>query len=105
MVVDDVITAGTAIRESFSILTKAGAELVAIAVSLDREEKPTDTAEHSAIQQVQKDFGIPVLSIVRLKHILGFLLGKSEGSAQEAAENTRKVDAIRLYREKYGVSS
>ena len=103
LVVDDVITAGTAIRESFNILGKAEAQVVAIAVSLDRQEKPTDTATYSAIQQVEQDFGIPVLSIVRLRHILGFLAGTSSSSAAEAAENARKMDSIRLYREKYGV--
>jgi uridine monophosphate synthetase len=105
LVVDDVITAGTAIRESFGMLETVGARVVAISVSLDREERPTDTATRSAIQQVELDFGIPVLSIVKLRHILGFMAGKSENSAAEAADNTRKVDAIRLYRDKYGVNS
>lgn len=105
LVVDDVITAGTAIRETFGVLSKAGASIVAICVSLDREEKPTEAASNSAIQQVEQEFGVPVLSIVKLTHILGFLTSKSETSAAEAAENTRKVDAIRLYRDKYGVSA
>lgn len=104
LVVDDVITAGTAIRESVSMLSAAEANLVAVAVSLDRQEKPTDTATTSAIQQVEQELKIPVIAVVRLKHILGYLLGMSTDSAAESAANTRKVDAIRLYRERYGVN-
>ena len=104
LVVDDVITAGTAIRESVSLLAAAEANLVAVAVSLDRQEKPTDASSMSAIQQVESELKIPVIAVVRLKHILGYLLGASADSAAENAVNMRKVDAIRLYRERYGVN-
>jgi uridine monophosphate synthetase len=104
LIVDDVITAGTAIRESVAILKAAEAVLVGVAVSLDRQEKPTDSSTSSAIQQVEAELKVPVVAVVRLKHILSYLLGASVQSAAESAANTRKVDAIRLYREKYGVN-
>jgi len=96
LVVDDVITAGTAIRESVEILNAAGATLVAVAVSLDRQEKATNASTESAIQQVEKDLKIPVLSIVRLKHLVSYISG---------LENTDKnlLNSIVDYRSKYGV--
>ena len=98
LVVDDVITAGTAIRESVDILRAAGAHLAAVAVMLDRQEKPTDTATESAIQQVQKDQNVPVLSIVRLKHLVAYLQ-----SAATAADQGDLLTRIQEYRATYGV--
>ena len=103
IIIDDVITAGTAIRESAKTVETEGGGLKAIVVSLDRQEKPFDTASKSAIQLIEEDLNIPVLAVARLKHILGYLLGASTESAAESAVNTRKVDAIRLYRDRYGV--
>lgn len=65
LIVDDVITAGTAIRESMWLLKEAGAAVVAVVVALDREETAGAGEELSAVQQVQTEFGISVVSIVR----------------------------------------
>jgi len=95
VIVDDVITAGTAIRESVDIIKANGAQLVGVLLALDRQEK--GVGELSAIQQVEKDFGVPVVSIVRLDHIISFLESKPS-AAMEAT-----LADIRQYRSTYGV--
>jgi orotate phosphoribosyltransferase len=95
VIVDDVITAGTAIRESVDIIKANGAQLVGVLLALDRQEK--GAGELSAIQQVEKDFGVPVVSIVRLDHIISFLESKPS-AAMEAT-----LADIRQYRSTYGV--
>ena len=96
LVVDDVITAGTAIRESVDILSHAKAELVGVAVSLDRQEKATDASTTSAIQQVETDLGVPVISIVRLSHLVSFVRSAGDGM-------DKNLQAIVDYRQTYGV--
>ncbi|KZX81244.1 orotate phosphoribosyltransferase, partial [Oleiphilus sp. HI0009] len=71
MIIDDVITAGTAIREVIQIIKAAGAEPAGVIIALDRQEK--GQGELSAIQEVERDFNIPVLSIVNMDHILDFI--------------------------------
>lgn len=93
LIVDDVITAGTAVREVMSIIRAAGAEPAAVLIGLNRQEK--GRGELSAIQEVERDYGIPVVSIVCLEDIIAFLL---EQGGQEAM-----VDKIREYRVEYGV--
>lgn len=97
IIVDDVITAGTAIRESVDIIKAHGAQLVGVLLALDRQEK--GTGELSAIQQVEKDFGVPVVSIVRLDHIVKYLENKGDPAMTETLQD------IRQYRSTYGVSS
>ena len=92
--VDDVITAGTAIRESVEILAANQADFVGVAVCLDRQEKVTEASTESAIQQVQQAFNIPVVSIVRLKNLIAFL---------ETKEDSAYLSAIQEYRARYGV--
>ena len=93
LIVDDVITAGTAIREVMQIIKAGGAEPAAVMVALDREER--GQGELSAIQEVERDFGIPVVSIVSLTQILAFL---------EDDEQLRKyLPAVQAYREQYGI--
>ncbi|KAJ3292266.1 hypothetical protein HK104_005426 [Borealophlyctis nickersoniae] len=94
VVVDDVITAGTAIRESFDIIKREGAELAGVLVAIDRQEKGTGT-EVSAIQQVEKDYGIRVVSIVSLSHVIQYL--------EEQGGNEEAVKGIRAYRQHWGV--
>ena len=115
LVVDDVITAGTAIRESMEILRAADAQLAAVAVSLDRQEKTSETAAESAIQQVARECGVPVLSIVRLKHLVAYVkkaaaeAGASGECATEAAAGSGSavssdlLTRIEQYRAQYGV--
>ena len=94
LVIDDVITAGTAIRESVEIIEHAGAILSAVVIALDRQERGRD--ERSAIQEVEETLGITVSSIVTLAHLLEYLRSKPEH-----AEDVKKIEA---YREQYGIA-
>ncbi|MFT4862333.1 MAG: orotate phosphoribosyltransferase, partial [Pseudohongiellaceae bacterium] len=71
LIIDDVITAGTAIREAVEILATNGADLCGIAVAMDRQEK--GTAEKSAIQEIEENYKVPVVSIITLKDIINYL--------------------------------
>ncbi len=93
MLVDDVITAGTAIRESMEIIAAAGAELSGVLIALDRQEK--GKAQLSAIQEVERDFGTKVVSIVTLADLICFL--------QEHADMAQYLDSVQAYRDQYGV--
>ncbi|MGS4823520.1 orotate phosphoribosyltransferase, partial [Raoultella terrigena] len=73
---DDVITAGTAIRESMEIIQANGAELAGVLISLDRQERAR--GEISAIQEVERDYGCKVISIVTLKDLISYLEEKPE---------------------------
>jgi uridine monophosphate synthetase len=99
LLVDDVISAGTAIREAKAILDGAGAKLTGVAIALDRQErtgKDGELSTLSAVQSVQQEFGVSVLSVVGLGELLSYL-ERSGGS------NTEYTGAVRAYREKYGV--
>ena len=97
-IIDDVITAGTAVRESFELINQAGAKPSAVFLALDRQEKgqkdgePTDT---SAIQQVETEFGIPVVAIATLANLIEYL--------KEQPEQQQNLDLMRAYRDQYGV--
>ena len=94
LVVDDVITAGTAVREVIAMISAAGAELAGVAVGLNRQER--GTGSRSAIQEVEQQYGVPVLSIIDMDHIISYLEGA--GAEQDAA-----LAAMREYRTRYGV--
>lgn len=94
LIVDDVITAGTAIREVMSMIEVApDAKPAATLIALDRQEK--GKAEESAIQEVERDYGIPVISIVKLEQVLAYVADQPELKQYAAS--------IEAYREKYGV--
>lgn len=93
MLVDDVITAGTAIRESMEIVQANGAQLAGVLIALDRQEK--GQGELSAIQEVERDFKAPVISIVGLNDVIQFLQGNSHLG--------QYLDQVAAYRERYGV--
>jgi len=93
LIVDDVITAGTAVREVMSIINAEGAAPAAVLIGLNRQEK--GQAELSAIQEVERDYAIPVVSIVCLDDIIEFL--EEQGGQQGV------VAKIRDYRTQYGV--
>jgi orotate phosphoribosyltransferase len=93
LVIDDVITAGTAIRESVDIIEASGAELCGVVISLNRQER--GKAELSAIQEVEQNYGIQVASIVALENLVELL--ESEPGQEEA------LTSIKAYREEYGV--
>ncbi|MCE9680324.1 orotate phosphoribosyltransferase [Shewanella sp. AS1] len=93
MLVDDVITAGTAIRESMEIIQAHNAELAGVLIALDRQEK--GKGELSAIQEVERDFGCAIVSIIKLEDLISYLAEKPGMEAELA-----KVSA---YREQYGI--
>jgi len=93
MLVDDVITAGTAIRESMDIINDNGAELAGVLIALDRQEK--GQGELSAIQEIERDYGATMISIVTLGDLIGYLTEKGE-----LGDTLKSVSA---YREKYGI--
>lgn len=92
LVIDDVITAGTAIREVMGIIDAAGAKAAAVVIGLDRQER--GQGETSAIAEVEKTFGIPVISIINLGHIIHYLETQSDDYAM--------VEKIKTYRQTYG---
>ncbi len=95
LIIDDVITAGTAIRESLDIIQASGSQAVGVVIALDRQER--GQGEHSAIQEVERDLELSVTSIVTLAELQQFLAGKTEYE--------EPLKAIEAYRNRYGVSS
>ena len=93
MLVDDVITAGTAIRESMTLIAANEAVLAGVLIALDRQER--GTGELSAIQEVERDYNTKVVSIVSLADVVTYL--KSAGGYDEA------ISAIEAYRANYGI--
>ncbi|WP_069384984.1 orotate phosphoribosyltransferase [Halomonas caseinilytica] len=100
LIVDDVITAGTAVREVMGLIESADAEAAGVVVALDRQERGGDDGDaRSAIQQVEAAYGMPVVSIVNLDMVLEYL----EVHAGEALRG--HAEAIRDYRDRYGIQS
>ena len=93
MLVDDVITAGTAIRESMTLLEQNQASLAGVLIALDRQER--GQGELSAIQEVEKDFDTQVIAIVTLADVVGYL--------KEQGGHDTSIAAINDYRESYGI--
>lgn len=93
LIVDDVITAGTAVREVMSIIEAEGAKPAAVLIGLNRQER--GQGELSAIQEVERDYGIPVVSIIKLDDIITYL--------EEQSGQQDMVERIRAYRQQYGV--
>ncbi|KPK41022.1 MAG: orotate phosphoribosyltransferase [Gammaproteobacteria bacterium SG8_47] len=92
LVIDDVITAGTAIRESMALIDAADAKPAGVVIALDRQERGQSSL--SAIQEVERDYGIPVISIVRLEQLIEF-------TAQHP-DMAESLAAIERYRAEYG---
>ncbi|MDP1735680.1 MAG: orotate phosphoribosyltransferase [Sulfuritalea sp.] len=93
LIIDDVISAGTSVRESVELIRAAGATPAAVLIALDRQER--GQGELSAVQEVEKSFGIPVISVASLTDLIDYLSGHPE------LEN--KLAAVREYRVRYGV--
>lgn len=93
LIIDDVISAGTSVRESVQIIRAEGAEPAGVVIALDRQERGRGT--RSAVQEVEQDVGVPVAAIVRLEHVVEYLADDPERAVHLAA--------IRRYRENYGV--
>lgn len=94
LIVDDVISAGTSVRESVQLIRATGAEPCGVAIALDRQER--GIGELSAVQEVMRDFGLPVISIANLDDLVAYLAHHTELSAYLAA--------IQAYRQLYGVA-
>jgi orotate phosphoribosyltransferase len=92
LIVDDVITAGTAIRESVDIIRSQGATPAGVLIALDREER--GQGEKSAVQEVEDTFGLPVVSVIRLRDLMSHL---------ESAGEQSTLAAVQAYRDRYGV--
>ncbi len=93
LIIDDVISAGTSVRESVEIIRDLGANPVGVVIALDRQER--GQGERSAIQEVQDDYGMPVSSIVQLEQLIEYL--------QASPDSAESLQQIRDYRERYGV--
>ncbi len=100
LIIDDVISAGTSVRESFDILKANGATPAGVLIALDREERSgnaTEIGEFSAVQQVEQELGLPVFPIASLSDLLAVLESTDNG-------NTAHRDRITAYRDRYGVA-
>ncbi len=101
LIVDDVISAGTSVRESLALIERSDARACALAIALDRQERATDDAGRelatSAVQEVGERHGLPVLAIATLADLLAWL--ERCGDATLAAH----ADAVQAYRDRYGV--
>lgn len=97
LIVDDVISAGTSVRESVAWIRDAGAEPAAVAIALDRQER--GQGPQSAAQEVEAEFGMPVVPIARLDDLLTWL---ERRSPSENINEMIDIAALRAYRERYG---
>ena len=93
LIIDDVITAGTAIRESMDLIDQSGATAAGVVIALDRQER--GKGERSAIQEVEQDYRIPVKAIIQLENITEYLVQQGQDD-----ETVQKIDA---YRAEYGI--
>ena len=95
LIVDDVITAGTAVREAYQIISAAGAEVSGLVISLDRQER--GQGPYSAVQELKQSLDIPVICIVQLDDLITLL--------EESSEYEQFLEPVLSYRKQYGVSS
>jgi len=100
VIIDDVISAGTSVRESVDLIHKAGAEPAAVLIALDRMERSgtaTEIGDKSAVQAVEQEFGLPVIAIANLAGLMSFLTASSD------TQLTNYLPAVKAYRDKYGI--
>ena len=95
LIIDDVISAGTSVRESIELIRATGAAPCGVAIALDRMER--GQGEFSAVQEVRQNYGIPVVSIATLEDLLGYL--------HEHAGMGQNPQAVQSYRDRYGVKN
>jgi orotate phosphoribosyltransferase len=94
LIIDDVMTAGTAVRESIELIRRAGAEVAGIVISMDRMER--GQGDLSAVQEVERTFQVPVVAIANLDDLMGFL--------QDSPEFRQNMAAISDYRQHFGAA-
>ena len=100
VIVDDVISAGTSVRESVDLIRKAGAEPAAVLIALDRMERSgtaTEIGDKSAVQAVEQEFGLPVITIANLVGLMSFLTASSD------TQLNNYLPAVKAYCNKYGI--
>jgi orotate phosphoribosyltransferase len=98
VIVDDVITAGTAIRESVELIRRAGAEPVGVLLAVDRQER--GQGERSAVQEVEAEFGLRCVSLLTLTDLIDIL---ADPNASQPALPAEQLAALREYRARYGI--
>ena len=102
VIIDDVISAGTSVRESVELIRAAGAEPAAVLIALDRMERSgnaIDIGEHSAVQSVEQEFGIPVIAIANLSNLMDYLDASKDPALQQY------LPAVTAYRKQYGIKA
>jgi len=92
LILDDVITAGTAIREAIDIIDHNNATATGVLIALDRQEK--GASERSSVQELQEDYGLDVSSIINMNHLIQYL---------QKNDDEEKLDAMQFYRKEYGI--
>ncbi|WP_353202237.1 orotate phosphoribosyltransferase [Polynucleobacter sp.] len=100
VIIDDVISAGTSVRESVDLIRGAGAEPAAVLIALDRMERSgnaTELGDQSAVQAVEEEFALPVIAIANLADLMSFLTASSD------TELTAYLPAVKAYREQFGI--
>lgn len=105
LIVDDVISAGTAVRESMALIRAAGATPHALAIALDRQEKATENGQdvpYSAVQYARRQMGLQVCAIATLTDVLGYLQAVQADSADALALQPYRAQ-VQAYRQRYGV--
>jgi orotate phosphoribosyltransferase len=105
LIVDDVMSAGTAVRESISLIQAAGAQAYGVAIALDRQEMATEVVDgqvrdvaHSAVQYVREQLGLKVCAVAQLTDLLGYLQSAS------GPDTTAHLAQVQAYRDRYGVA-
>ena len=111
LIVDDVMSAGTAVRESIALIQAAGATPHAVAIALDRQEKATENGadvNYSAVQYVTRQLGLQVSAIARLSDLLEYLVLQGNNGSVVQTDGTQSLhdhyQAVLAYRERYGIS-
>jgi orotate phosphoribosyltransferase len=102
VIIDDVISAGTSVRESVELIRAAGAEPAAVLIALDRMERSgnaVDIGSHSAVQSVEQEFGIPVIAIANLGNLMEYLDASKDPALQQY------LPAVTAYRKQYGIKA
>ena len=102
VIIDDVISAGTSVRESVELIRATGAEPAAVLIALDRMERSGNAIEigsHSAVQSVEEEFGIPVIAIANLSNLMDYLDASKDPALQHY------LPAVTAYRKQYGIKA
>lgn len=92
MIIDDVISAGTSVRESLDLINQANATPAGVVIALDRQE--LGKGDVSAIAEIEKNYNLPVISIIKLEHLILFL--------QDSTDMAEYYDKVQAYRDRYG---